>query len=441
VALGTCADLPEACGVLGAGATALDCGSCFFRRTAFGPGREPSLVSTAQGLQLAYLNDLGEVWLARELPDGGFSRHLVDAIDARSAPSLKIGPDGTAHVAYQSNFEIWYAIGPLADGGFDRVRVGTGAAPSLALNPSGRPHLAYQGASAIRDIRHAVRADDGGWQETTIESFDGGLLGLPTVVLDPNAAPHILYLVRTASGSALHYKGAGAIEVVEPGNLGGGADGQLSAAFDSNGALHAVWPAYPFSLSYGVRTSAGWSVRPASSDNAGHENNALVLSPSGKPMVAFHNFSALNISGFTGSSFSVQGVLPCDQGAVSLVYDSAGRLRMATDCKGVQLLTLDGQYPHDHRSNCDQLSTLVCDKACNACSPGAGQCCMSATGTQTCTNRCTTNIGGRACSDATKAPTLTDQCLAAAGGLQCSMPAVEGVDLRGTPCDALFAAP
>jgi hypothetical protein len=105
------------------------------------------------------------------------------------------------------------------------------------------------------------------------------------------------------------------------------------------------------------------------------------------------------------------------------------------------VLTHDGKYPASHVSTCSQLTTLVCAQACGACKAADGDCCLTGTGTRSCTNRCPTNIGGRACFDATKPASLFDQCLAAASSLQCAVPATDGVDVRGTPCDALLAAP
>lgn len=449
-ALGTCADLSVPCGMLGSADASIDCGTCAFSRLKLGMPSyaNVSMVKTSAGLVVAWF-DTSQAHLARELADGGFAVSTVDDISSSSGAAISVAAasDGQVYVAYQSGFEIRLATavaGGAPDGGeFVIDPVVTGVEPSVALDLNGAPHIAYQQTQfSAKSIREASRAPDGGWATSLVEYIDAGYLGMPKVLFDSAGVEHVLYIVdRSTAAGGLHHASAGAVEVIAPGGLGGSALGQLDAVFDQQGALHAVWPSYPFSLMYGRREAGTWQVRPVSDDNAGHENNALAVDGQGRAVVAFHNFQALKLSAFNGQSFSVQGVQPCDEGGVALSFDGQNRLRLASACGAMSVLTLDGRYPASHRADCEQLSSLVCAQACGACKASDGDCCLSTTGTTHCTNRCSASIGGLACFDATKPQSLFDQCLAAAGGLTCAMPSTDGVDVRGTACDELFAAP
>jgi hypothetical protein len=407
----------------------------------------PSVVRSPQGLLIASLTPTS-LTLSRELGDGGFSQERVDDFGPTNDPavSLALAADGTMRIAYQKGAEVWLATsmdGGLPDGGgFTVERAVTGFAPSLALDPGGNPHLAYlRFVLDGRQLRNSERASDGGWSESVLEQIDAGFIGMPKLLYDSAGAAHTLYIVdRATVPGGLHHASSGSIEVVPEGALGGGGNGQVDAVFDSAGTLHAVWPQYPFRLMYGRRSAGNWSVIPVSSDNAGHQNNALAVDAMGRAVVAFHTFSALKLSAFNGSSFSVQGLLACESGGIALSLDSTNRLTAVSACGTMSVLTSSGQYPAGHAGRCDQLTTQVCAKACGPCS-SSGNCCLSATGFRSCTNRCPTNIGGLACSDATKPEAAFDACLAASAGLVCATPATDGVDLRGTVCDPLFAKP
>lgn len=457
--VGTCAQLPVACGELGAGGggAAVSCGECFFDRTVLGQAavtNSAAMVATSDGLVIAWQEQSSpypEFVLSRELPDGGFSREAFAPPGEWSSPGLglAVAADGTTFVAYPEDSlrEVWLATsvaGGLPDGGhFMNESVDDGELPTLALDHAGAVHFAYVKPQNLQPaVWVAQRASDGGWERSVVEQIDAtgtGLVGQPVVLFDAAGAEHVVYRVLgNGPEGGLHHVSGGVVTVLPatgPGRT------PIAAAFDAQDRLHVLWSLDGLGVSHSMLSATGWSEVGVWSYGA-HELGAMTIAPGGLPALAFHSRSSVELFSWNGFAHGRQSIQSCDEGPLAMVFDTAGRLRIASGCSAMSVLTPRGYYPADHASRCADLTTRLCGLACGACAASDGDCAIStSTGGSSSANYCPENFGGRACWNADRSDAMLEACRAVADALTCTTPATDGVDLQSGPCHDLFVEP
>lgn len=456
--LGTCAELPVACGTLGTGggATPLACGDCFFDRAVLGvQGVEnaAAMVNTSGGLVVAWAaeNTGSTRWvLSRELADGGFESEdfAPPSTPSNLALGLAVAPDGTTYIAYPDDgaVGVWLATsvdGGAPDGGrfINEPIDPSGAWPTVALDPAGQPRVAYvkNVAGPHPGLFTARRGADGGWELTLHEVVDAGLgtVGQPQLLFDATGAQHLVYRVLGfGPEGGLHHESGGVVTIA-PGP--GASRTPVAAAFDDAGRLHALWSLSALYVSHSVFTAGGWSDLATWTFGA-HQLGAMAIGPHGQPAMVFHSRASLELFAYNGHGYAQQSLQSCSEGSMAVAFDGAQRLRVASGCGAMSVLTPVGYYPVDHASRCAQLTTTVCGLACGACADN--DCCVSIDpGKKSCSNNCPSNVGGAACFNAFRPDSLLDDCLAESASLACTTPATSGVELHTGACHELFLDP
>ncbi len=451
---GTCGQLSFACGQLGTGGGSASCGECFFTREVLGEqGLEnaAAMVNTPNGLVIAW-SERGQHWyLSREQSDGGFSREefAEPGEPLHPAVGLAVADDGTTYITYPGDSldGVWLATsvpGGLLDGGsFINERVDDGELPNLALDSSGALHLTYlKTANFHPTVWTATRANDGGWDKTLVELVDAGVsetVSQPALLFDSAGDEHLVYRVLGyGPEGGLHHASNGVITTLPaqgPGRT------PIAAKFDGANQLHVLWSLSGLDIAHSVRTLTGW-VDLGTFTYGAHELGAMTIAPNGLPVFTFHSRSSTELFMWNGHAHARQSIQSCDEGPLALAFDGSNRLRVASGCGSMSVLTPQGYYPADHASRCEELTTQVCTLACGACKASDGDCAISTTtGGNSSTNFCAENFGGRACWDATKTDAMLNDCLAVSSSLTCAATATDGVDLSDGPCHLMFEEP
>lgn len=228
-----------------------------------------------------------------------------ETIDAGAYPALALDAGGRAHVAYYDagTHDLHYAVREaggwqveVADG---RDYVGLDAA--LAVDADGYAHISHSSGSVHR-LYYTYR-DATGWHSETV--VDGTPFSRAPLLIDGMGGVHLLYIVSDASADTIvHAVRDGASWAVETvatcvRSVYGGC-GNLDAALDGTGAIHAVFSERRVGstrLMVAAQSAGGWTLEPVSGladlGVSGLQQVALDVDGSGRPHISFSSISSL----------------------------------------------------------------------------------------------------------------------------------------------------
>jgi hypothetical protein len=338
---------------------------------------------------------------------------------------LMAAPDGTRWVAFDRST----AAVAFETGGTWTVEELAGVYlrgdPSLALGADGTAYVAFGGSRGAEQGVMLGERGAGGWTFTLAQTTpfpQPEFVDLQIV----DGEPWIAWADENEYSLKLTTRSGGQFvtETIDP-NLPLASDHHLALGLDAQGRAHVVYRQdSPFfrEIDHAVKDGGAWRRAPLYVMRHGERGEVrLAAAPDGRLAVGFVDDGGLSLATYDGVRWYHQ---PVAQGEhIDVGFDPAGTLHVAVSdfSAGVHLLTRDGSYPPGYAATCAAIAAAMCPLAC-ACS--SSDCCWETpAGTDECATPesfCEYIMEWRACGDASQDPALVDACITDAPTASCN---------------------